>query len=119
MTKNTVRFVVDLKINPGKLDPFQRIAQSMISASQKEPGTLGYDWYFSADRARCRLLETYSDQNAVLAHMNGPAVREGVPKLLELASVSGFEVYGDPGETAAKQLTAFGAEIFQLWQGTD
>jgi hypothetical protein len=42
-----------------------------------------------------------------------------VPKLLELASVSGFEVYGDPGETAAKQLTAFGAEIFQLSQGTD
>jgi len=116
---NTVRFVVDFNINPGKLDAFQDVAQSMIAAGQKEAGTLGYDWYLSADRSRCRLVETYSDQSAVLAHMTGPTVRDGVPKILALASVSGFEVYGDPGESAAKQLAGFGAEIFLFSQGMD
>ncbi len=119
MTKSTVCFVVALKINPGKLNAFQGIAQSMISASKKEPGTLGYDWYFSADRDRCRVLETYSNQDAVLTHLNGPAVQEGVPRILEVATVTGFEVYGDPGETAAKLLAAFGAETFRFSHDVD
>ena len=67
MDKNMVRFTVDLAINEGKLDEFEGIAQSMIAGSQKEPDTLGYDWFLSADRKSCRLVETYRDANAALA----------------------------------------------------
>jgi hypothetical protein len=42
-------------------------------------------------------------------------VQELVPKLLETASLSSFEVYGDPGPQAAKMLAGFGAGIFGLW----
>jgi hypothetical protein len=51
----------------------------------------------------------------VLAHLNGAVVRELVPKLLETASLSSFEVYGDPGPQAAQMLAGFGAGIFGLW----
>jgi quinol monooxygenase YgiN len=115
MVQQTVRFTVDLTINEGKLAAFETLAQAMIAGSRKEPGTLGYDWYLSADRKRCRLLETYTDANAVLAHLNGGVVRELVPKLLETASLSSFEVYGDPGPQAAQMLAGFGAGIFGLW----
>lgn len=117
MDKHIVRFAVDLTINEGKFGEFESIAQAMIAGSEKEPGTLGYDWCLSADRQRCRLLETYADANAVQAHIEGPVVRELVPKLLEVSSLSGFEVYGDPGPKAAQTLVAFGAEIFTLWCG--
>jgi quinol monooxygenase YgiN len=115
MSKRTVRFVVSLKINEGKLDAFEALTKAMISASRKEPGTLGYDWYLSADRTRCRLVETYRDESAVLAHMTGAAVRDFVPKLIEVSSVNGFEVYGDPGAKATEILAGFGAEIFKVW----
>jgi quinol monooxygenase YgiN len=111
-----VYFVISFKINEGKLDSFKETAQAMIAGTQKEPGSLGYEWHFSDDRKRCRLLETYADQAAVQAHMAGKAA-ELIPKLLESSTVSSFEVYGDPGPEGAKILKGFGAEIFEYWQG--
>src|SRR5579863_537907 len=117
MSKGTVRFNVDLTIHEGKLDAFQTIAQTMIAGTQKEPGALGYEWHLSADRKRCRLLETYADQNAVLAHLTSPVVRELLPKLLQTSSLDRFEVYGDPGSKSAEILAGVGSEIFPIWRG--
>jgi quinol monooxygenase YgiN len=119
MKNNAVYFLVSFKINEGKFDTFKEIAQAMIAFTQKEPGALAYEWYFSADRIRGRLVETYADQNAVNAHMAGRAVQELVPKIRELSSIAGFEVYGDPGAPASEVLGKIGAEMFQHWNGLD
>lgn len=112
-----VHFLVELTVHDGKFDTFDSIAQEMIAHTQKEPGALRYEWCLSADRKRCRLLETYADADAVLAHINGPAVQQGVPKMLENSTLNRFEVYGDPGPQAAATLKAVGAEIFSAWSG--
>jgi len=117
MSKGGVQFNVDLTIHEGKLDAFRTIARIMIAGTQKETGALAYEWYFSADGKRCRLIENYKDADAVLAHMNGPVVRELVPKLLEVSRLDRFEVYGDPGPKAAQGLAGVGAEIFPFWSG--
>jgi quinol monooxygenase YgiN len=117
MSKRVVRFTVELTVKEGHFAAFEAIVQTMITDTQKEPGALGYDFHLSADRKRCRLLETYADVNAVLAHMNGPVVQELVPKLLQTVTLNRFEVYGDPGPKAAELLTGIGAEIFPLWRG--
>lgn len=80
MMKQTVRFAVDLAVNEGRFDEFQGIAQAMIAGTRKEPGAIGYDFCLSSDRRRCRILETYADANAALAHLIGPVVQELVPK---------------------------------------
>ena len=108
-----VYFHVSLKINEGKMDAFQKIAEEMTAITKMEPGALGYEWYRSAEGNRCRLVETYADQAAVAAHLNGRAVREFVPQLLQVASMTGFEVYGDPGTEAGAFLTASGGEVFR------
>jgi quinol monooxygenase YgiN len=112
-----VHFLVELTIQDGKFDSFEAIAQEMIAHTQHEPGALCYEWCLSADRKRCRIIETYSDSEAVLAHIQGPAVQEGVPKLLESSNLNRFEVYGDPGPQAAAILAGIGAEIFSNWCG--
>jgi len=117
MRAQQVHFRVDLAIHEGKLAAFEETVKAMISGCLKEPGALGYEWYLSKDRTRCRLLETYADANAAVAHMNGAVVQQLVPKLLESSSITGFEVYGDPGATATEKLEAFGAQIFPHWQG--
>lgn len=117
MSQRIVRFAVDLSINEGRLDEFESIARTMIAETQNEPGALHYDWCFSNDHRRCRILETYRDADAVLVHMTGPAVQVGVPKMLEVSSISRFEVYGDPGSEAAQMLAKVGAEIFYVWDG--
>jgi len=117
VTKNEVRFTVDLKINAGKFDAFEHIAQAMIAGTKQEPGALGYDWCLSSDRQQCRLVETYVDATAVLAHLVGPVVKELVPQLLQVTSIAGFEVYGDPGPKAGEMLAGLGAKIFPVWRG--
>ena len=117
MSQDTVRFTVDLTIHEGKFDEFESMAQAMIAGSQKEPGTLAYEWCLSGDRRRCRVVETYVDGKAALAHLKGPVVQVLVPKMLGSSTLDGFEVYGDPGPEAAQMLAGFGAEIFPLWRG--
>jgi len=108
---------VSLSIHEGKLNEFQAIAREMVQATQKEAGTLRYEWYLGRDGRRCQLIETYADADALLAHFDGPAVKEGVPKMIKTADVSEFEVYGYPGPKATAVLSDFGAEIFLYWHG--
>jgi quinol monooxygenase YgiN len=117
MNTSRVHFLVDLTIHEGKFDSFDGIAQEMTASTRQEPGALVYEWYLSADRKRCRIVETYADSDAVLAHLTGPAVQQGVPKLLESSSLDRFEVYGEPGPDAAAMLAKVGAEIFLRWGG--
>src|SRR5271155_1672337 len=111
MSKQMVRFNVDLTINEGTLDAFRDIVQAMIAGTQKESGALAYEWYLSGDRKRCRLVENYKDADAVAAHITGPVARELVPKMLAVSRLDRFEVYGDPGPKAAESLAGIGAEI--------
>jgi quinol monooxygenase YgiN len=117
MGAQTVHFVVHLNIQDGKLAAFEETAKAMLAGTRKEPGSLGYERYMSGDRKSCRLLETYANADAALAHCTGPVVRELVPKLLESASVATFEVYGDPGPQAAAMLSGFGAAMFAFRHG--
>jgi len=112
-----VHFLVELTIHDGKFDDFNAIAQEMIAQTQQEPGAIRYEWCLSTDRKRCRIIETYANQDAVLAHINGPAVQQGVPKMLDVSKLDRFEVYGDPGPQATAMLAKVGAEIFSNWCG--
>ena len=115
MPSQIVRFTVSLTIAEGKLDEFEQIAKAMLTASKNEQGTLGYDWCLAADRRTCRLLETYKDATAVLAHLTGHVVRDYGSKLMGLSSLGSFEVYGNPGPQASAILAGFGAVIFPHW----
>ena len=118
MASQTVYLAVEITIYEGRFDVFDGLAQEMVAISRTEPGTLAYDWYLSGDRRRCRLLESYVDQAALLAHFKGPAVQQLVPRLLEHSRLERFEVYGDPGAEGSEMLKSFGAEVFHAWHRT-
>jgi len=117
MTSQHVHLLIDLAIREGKLEDFATTVRLMTTGTAKEPGALGYEWYLSDDRSSCRLLETYASSEAVQAHLAGPVVREFVPKLLAVATLSRFEVYGNPDTRSAAALSSFGAQIYRHWHG--
>ena len=119
MSTGRVRLLVDLNIHEGKFAEFEAIAKRMAAVSEAEPGTLGYHFYLSADRTRCRLVEGYTDAASITAHFNGPAVQQFVPQMLQVASPVRMEIYGDPGPQVTAMVAAFGAEIFSAWEGFD
>jgi hypothetical protein len=60
-------------------------------------------------------METYANADAVAAHLPGAVVQEYVPRLLAVAALDGFEVYGDPAPKASAMLAGFGATTFAQW----
>jgi quinol monooxygenase YgiN len=119
MATDRIRLLVDLNIHEGKLAEVEAIARQMVAVSESEPGTLGYHFLLSADRTRCRLIEGYTNADAITAHFNGPAVRELVPQLAQVATPARMEIYGEPGPQVAALAAAFGAETFTSWCGFD
>ena len=117
MNADQIHFIIDFAIADGKFDDFSAALKLMTERTAKEPGALAYEWFLSDDQRRCRLMETYADVNAMKEHLSGTVVQELVPKLLALAKISRFEVYGAPDAQSAVALKSFGAEIFRCWSG--
>jgi len=119
MSTSRIRLLVDISIHEGKFAEFEAIAKKMVAVSEQEGGTVAYHFVLSADRKRCRLVEGYTDIAAITAHFAGPAVQQFVPQMLQVASATRMEIYGDPGPQVASMASAFGAEVFAAWEGFD
>ena len=117
MLEKVVRLAVNATVNEGQLDAFKELAKAMTVGSEAEPGTLGYEWFFSEDGKTCRLLETYVDADAVTAHFAGPVVRQLVPKMIPLCKLDSFEIYGNPGPQVSQIAGGMGARIYSYWTG--
>ena len=115
MAQTTVHFLLHLTIHPDKREDFERVLREMIAATQPETGALGYDWYIDQAGSQCRLMETYADSAAVLTHLEGRAVQELVPKMMQAASIDRFEVYGPVDAEATAILLTKEAKIFAAW----
>jgi len=117
MVEQVVRLTVSFSVSGEQIEDFKSIAEALTAVSRSEPGTLGYEWFASADGKRFRLLETYTDASAIEAHFTGPAVQQWVPKLAAVCKVESFEIYGDPGPVVAEMASGFGAVVFQYRLG--
>jgi quinol monooxygenase YgiN len=117
MNKKVVHFAVDITVNEGQLEAFKKLAKAAVERTDAEPGTLEYAWFFGSDKNRCRLIEAYSDADAVRADFKGPAIQEILPQLIQLCKVDRFEIYGDPGPEVAKTEVGMGAQFFSYWMG--
>jgi len=42
-----------------------------------------------------------------------------VPEIMQVATATRMEIYGDPGPQVASMTSAFGAEVFTAWEGFD
>jgi quinol monooxygenase YgiN len=112
----TVRFTVELTIGEDAFGAFEEIVDAMIAGSSEEPGTVVYEFTLSDDRRRARIIEGFDGPDGVLAHMQGSVVADLVPRMLEVTTIEGFTVDGDPGPEATEILRGFGAEIFPHWK---
>jgi quinol monooxygenase YgiN len=119
MSTSRIRLLVDLNLHEGKFAEFETVIKKMVAVSEREPGTLAYHFVLSADRSRCRLVEGYTDAAAITAHFAGPAVQQLVPQMMQVATPTRMEIYGDPGPQVASMAAAFGAEFFSSWEGFD
>jgi quinol monooxygenase YgiN len=100
-----VHWLLELKVNSGKLNDFKTVMAEMIAATQKEGGTLAYEWCFSDDESVCNIYERYVDSDAVMTHLRGFA--NFSERFLAAVTPTKFTVLGHPNATTQAALAAF------------
>ena len=60
-----------MKIREDMLDEIKQHANECIQrVTEKDPGTIQYDWFISSDNTECEIRETYENSEAFLAHLS-------------------------------------------------
>ena len=85
-----------------------------VEKNEKGKGALQYDWFFSPDNSVCIVRETYTDSNAVLAHMGN--VGELLGQLLGMSDFE-LEIFGNPSEELLKAGAPLNPKVYSFYQG--
>ena len=106
--------IVRFKVNEGKLEEFKRLAaRCMETVRTKDPGTLRYDWFISADESEGVVQESYRSSEAYLEHVKN--LRETLDALRTVASVSS-EMLGTPSPELPQVLESRHVRTYQPLQ---
>jgi quinol monooxygenase YgiN len=118
MKHNQIQFRAEFIIEEGKIEEYKKLVQEMSRVVEaNEPDTISYQLYLNRDETKCIVYETYSNSEAVFAHMNGVASQTILPNIFNVSRISKFEVYGNPNEGLQKVLTTFSPQTYNLFTG--
>lgn len=86
--------IARFRFHPGAVDEFKRLsAECMEVVRAREPGTLQYDTFFTADETECTVVERFRDSDALIEH--GRNMAPFMEPIMATATVTG-ELLGDP-----------------------
>jgi nucleoside-diphosphate-sugar epimerase len=94
---------------------FEALVPEIVAATQKEPGTLIYEYSVNADRTVAHILERYR-ADAVVSHVDN-TFAPFAERFLDLAKITGLVVYGNPDAEVRKRLDPFNAVYMESFGG--
>ena len=91
-----VSWVLELQVQAERSDELRTLMEEMVSNTHAhEPGTVGYEWFMSADGTQCHLVERYADSTAALTHCQSFGARFA-GRFMSLLTPTRCTVYGSP-----------------------
>ena len=111
-----IQFLIKLSVSADKRDAWKTLMHEMLAATEKEPGTLVYEWYVDDATGRFQLHERYADRAACENHIDN-FVTNFAERFLGIASDIEFTVCGDPSEKVREVLAGLAPSYFALTAG--
>jgi len=111
----TVSWNLQMSVRDGRLNDARELMREMVTATEQEPGTEGYEWFLSGDGKTCHTNERYVDSAATLAHLGNFGSRFA-DRFLACFEPTSLSVYGEPSAEVRAALDGFGA-IYLGWLG--
>lgn len=104
-----IEWVLELDVQAGQQDAVQDLVDEMVAATHaNEPGALTYEYFLSADKSRCTVIERYADNAAVMIHL-GNFGAKFADRFFTVFAATRFAVYGPADDTVRGALKDFGA----------
>lgn len=113
---DTVSWNLQLSVRDGRLADARDLMPEMVESTRSEVGTLGYEWFLSAEGAVCHIHERYADSDAVMVHL-GNFGTKFAERFLACFEPTGLYVYGEPSEEARAALDGLGAAYLGTFGG--
>lgn len=113
---DTVSWVIRLAVKPGQLDTFKALMEEMVANTQKEPGTLVYEWFIDDAGENVHIYERYADSAATMSHVKGFG-EKWAGRFMESVDVTGFDIYGDPSDDIKDAFAEMGPSYLGYWGG--
>ena len=102
---------VELLLNSGKLEEFEKLSAEMAKCARNEKGTLYFERYISDDNNLIHVYERYADSQSAIDHLI--FFKDNFSeKFSKLVVRQKFVVYGTPNEELREILNYFGAESY-------
>jgi quinol monooxygenase YgiN len=106
-----VSWVLELQVQTERSDELRALMEEMVSSTHaSEPGTVGYEWFMSADGATLHVFERYADSAAAMAHIQTFGERFAV-RFFTLLTPTRFTLYGAPDSAVQGALAAMGPTL--------
>jgi hypothetical protein len=104
-----------LALEPKDFPAFKALVTEIVAATEKEPGTLIYEYSVNAGRNVAHILERYRPEG-VVSHID-VTFAPFAERFLSLVKVTSLTVYGQPDAEMRKRLDAFGAVYMEAFGG--
>lgn len=112
---NQISNLFTLSLEPQDFPAFESLVTEIVSATNKEPGTLIYEYSINADRTVAHILERYRS-DSVVSHIEN-TFAPFAERFLSLVKITGLVVYGNPDAEVRKRLDPFGAIYMESFGG--
>lgn len=103
-------------VKSGKFGEFKKLVSQIVDRVRKEPGTLVYEYSVSDDKNVVHIFERYSDDNALVSHVE-ETFSPFAERFLNLVDMKSLVVYGTPAGKAQDILDGFGAVYLAPFDG--
>lgn len=100
-----VYWVVTLTVE--KIDQFKPVVAKLVAATEKEPGTLQYEYNVGADNKTVDICERYVNSKAAVAHVQNTFLPNFAKEFMELTKPVRFVVYGSPTDEFKNAMADF------------
>lgn len=104
-----------LSLKPQDFPAFKALVAEIVAATSREPSTLIYEYSVNSDHTVAHILERYRS-DGVVSHIE-QTFAPFAERFLNLATITGLTVYGQPDAEVRKRLDPFGAVYMEGFGG--
>lgn len=111
-----VSWLVELDIKDGKHDAANDLILDLVEHSAKEPTTITYDSYITADKQHVAIYERYDSADSAHSHLKG-FLENFVDRFVDVFDATRLVVYGSPHEDLRADLEGWQPVYMEHWAG--
>lgn len=94
---------LEAQVEPARTNELTALMDEMVQSTNKEPGTLIYEWSFNDGGNVCHLTERYKDSDAALIHL-GTFGQRFASRFFDLLQIQTVVIYGSPNDAVKAAL---------------